>query len=329
MGSTITVVDTTAPDVSVPASGSYEATGPDGAAVSFTTNATDLVDGDLATTCDYDSGETFPLGATTVSCSATDASGNTGHGSFTISVVDTTAPELLLLDVTAEASGAEGAIVTFTAAATDLVDGLLPAVDHDSGDTFPLGDTIVTCMATDAHSNTGTGSFRITVQDTTAPVLVLPLDVLAEATGPDGAVVLYSAGSDDLVDGPMAAAVARFRRDVLDRNHVRGMLRDRGDGRLQGEGRLRLQRASSSPSTTRPAAAITRNKARAGSALPVKFSLGGDRGDQRPGRRRAPRVDVRGPTGGSEPSSPRAEKATCGSAGDRGRDPEHRRRERA
>ena len=142
-----------------------------------------------------------------MSCSATDASGNTGHGSFTISVVDTTAPELLLLDVTAEASGAEGAIVTFTAAATDLVDGLLPAVcDHDSGDTFPLGDTIVTCTATDAHSNTGTGSFRITVQDTTAPVLVLPLDILAEATGPDGAVVLYSAGSDDLVDGPMAAA---------------------------------------------------------------------------------------------------------------------------
>ena len=97
--------------------------------------------------------------------------------------------------------------MTFTAAATDLVDGLLPAVcDHDSGDTFPLGDTIVTCMATDAHSNAGTGSFRITVQDTTAPVLVLPLDILAEATGPDGAVVLYSAGSDDLVDGPMAAA---------------------------------------------------------------------------------------------------------------------------
>jgi hypothetical protein len=204
---TITVVDTTAPDVSVPASASYEATGPDGAAVSFTTNATDLVDGDLATTCDYHSGETFPLGATTVSCSATDASGNTGHGSFTISVVDTTAPELLLLDVTAEATGAEGAIVTFTAAATDLVDGLLPAdCDHDSGDTFPLGDTIVTCMATDAHANAGTGSFRITVQDTTAPVLVLPLDILAEATGPDGAVVLYSAGSDDLVDGPMAAA---------------------------------------------------------------------------------------------------------------------------
>ncbi len=201
---TITVVDTTAPDVSVPASASYEATGPDGAPVSFSTSAADLVDGSVPTGCDHDPGETFPLGDTEVSCSATDDAGNTGSASFTITVVDTTAPELLLVDVTAEATGPAGAIVTFTAGATDLVDGLLSATcDHASGDGFPLGDTIVTCTATDEHSNTGTGAFRITVQDTTAPVLVLPLDILVEATGPQGAVVLYSAGSDDLVDGPV------------------------------------------------------------------------------------------------------------------------------
>ena len=81
--------------------------------------------------------------------------------------------------------------------------GSSPPLRSRPGDGFPLGDTIVTCTATDEHSNTGTGSFRITVQDTTAPVLVLPLDILVEATGPQGAAVLYSAGSDDLVDGPM------------------------------------------------------------------------------------------------------------------------------
>ena len=204
---TITVVDTTAPDVSVPADISQEATGPDGAPVAFTASAQDLVDGSVETTCDYDSGDTFALGDSLVTCSATDAAGNTGSGSFTITVVDTTAPDLLLLDVTAEATGSAGAIVTFTAAATDLVDGLLPAgCDHASGDGFPLGDTIVTCTATDTHSNTGTGSFRITVQDTTAPVLMVPLDIVAEATGPGGAVVVYSAGADDLVDGPVAPA---------------------------------------------------------------------------------------------------------------------------
>ena len=204
---TVSVVDTTAPNLGVPGPASYEATGPDGAAVSFVTSAADLVDGDLATTCDHDSGDTFPLGVTEVTCSATDTAGNTGHGSFTISVVDTTAPSLLLVDVTSEATGAAGAIVTFTAAAEDLVDGPLPAVcDHGSGEGFPLGDTIVTCTATDAHSNAGTGSFRITVQDTTAPVLVLPLDIVAEATGPDGAAVFYSASAHDLVDGPVPPA---------------------------------------------------------------------------------------------------------------------------
>ena len=176
-----------------------------------------------------------PAGSTTVSCSATDAYGNTGSGSFTVTVVDTTAPELLLLDVTAEASGAEGAIVTFTAAATDLVDGLLPAVcDHDSGDTFPLGDTIVTCMATDAHSNAGTGSFRITVQDTTAPVLVLPLDVLAEATGAERIVVLYSARSVGLVDGRCRGLQPRPARRSRSEPR-RGVLRDRR-ARITGGG---------------------------------------------------------------------------------------------
>ena len=204
---TITVVDTTAPDVSVPADISQEATGPGGAPVAFTASAQDLVDGSVETTCDHDAGDTFALGETLVTCSATDTAGNTGSGSFTITVVDTTAPDLLLFDVTAEATGPAGAIVTFTAAATDVVDGLLPATcDHASGDGFPLGDTIVTCTATDAHSNAGSGSFRITVQDTTAPVLLIPLDIVAEATGPGGAVVIYSAGADDLVDGPVAPA---------------------------------------------------------------------------------------------------------------------------
>ena len=87
-------MDTTAPDVSVPASASYEATGPDGAPVSFSASAVDLVDGNVPTTCDHDSGETFPLGETQVTCSATDAAGNTGDATFTITVEDTTAPDV-------------------------------------------------------------------------------------------------------------------------------------------------------------------------------------------------------------------------------------------
>ena len=38
------------------------------------------------------SGATFPLGTTTVTCTATDAHGNTATGSLTVTVHDTTPP---------------------------------------------------------------------------------------------------------------------------------------------------------------------------------------------------------------------------------------------
>src|SRR5204863_9802055 len=48
-----------------------------------------------------------------------------------------------------------------------------------SGSTFAIGattatTTTVTCTATDAHGNTGSASFNVTVQDKTAPVLTVP-----------------------------------------------------------------------------------------------------------------------------------------------------------
>ena len=45
-------------------------------------------------TCNATSGDTFPLGDTIVDCSATDTAGNTGHSLFTVTVEDTTAPEV-------------------------------------------------------------------------------------------------------------------------------------------------------------------------------------------------------------------------------------------
>jgi hypothetical protein len=53
------------------------------------------VDDSVTVNCDKVSGDTFPLGTTTVNCSATDAAGNTSTASFNVTVVaasDTTAP---------------------------------------------------------------------------------------------------------------------------------------------------------------------------------------------------------------------------------------------
>ncbi len=54
------------------------------------------------------SGTTFALGTTTVTCSATDAAGNTGTNTFTVEVQDVTKPIVTVpADQTVEATGAE------------------------------------------------------------------------------------------------------------------------------------------------------------------------------------------------------------------------------
>ncbi|MEE9534834.1 MAG: HYR domain-containing protein, partial [Acidimicrobiia bacterium] len=84
---------------------------------------------------------------------------------------DTTPPVVSVpADITAEATGPSGAVVTFVSSANDAVDGsLTPTCAPASGSTFALGTTTVTCSATDTAGNMGTASFSVTVQDTTPP----------------------------------------------------------------------------------------------------------------------------------------------------------------
>jgi hypothetical protein len=164
--STVTVVDTTAPAVTVPASILREATSAAGASVSFSATAIDLVYGNVAVTCTPASGSTFALGATTVACAATDGSGNTGQAAFTVTVQDTTAPVIHYLgDVNATAGSNSSAAVNYPQpTAWDIVDGTVPVnCTPASGSTFPVGTNTVNCSATDQHGNTGSGSFKVTV----------------------------------------------------------------------------------------------------------------------------------------------------------------------
>ncbi len=57
-----------------------------GASVTFTATATDLADGDVPVSCAPASGSLFPVGTTTVTCTAVDAAGNTVSGSFPVTV---------------------------------------------------------------------------------------------------------------------------------------------------------------------------------------------------------------------------------------------------
>jgi hypothetical protein len=117
----------------------------------------------------------FAVGTTSVTCSATDAAGNTSSTSFDVVVTDTTPPVLHAPGgVVWEATGPGGAPVTFTASAVDLVDGSVPAsCSPSSGSTFALGSSHVMCSAIDAHGNVAHAGFDVIVRDTTAPVLTI------------------------------------------------------------------------------------------------------------------------------------------------------------
>lgn len=152
----------------VPADMTVEATGPTGAPVAYTPpTATDAIDGsNVPVVCDHASGATFPLGPTTVTCTATDDDHNVATASFVVTVVDTTGPVITVPgDFTVAATGPNGAVVAYDPpTATDLVDGAVPVTcSPASGTTFALGATVVTCSAVDAAGNASQASFTITV----------------------------------------------------------------------------------------------------------------------------------------------------------------------
>jgi PKD repeat protein len=79
-------IDTTPPVLTVPSPLVVEATTKSGAFVEYTATATDSVAGSITPLCVPPSGSTFPLGTTTVTCSAKDTAGNSAQASFTITV---------------------------------------------------------------------------------------------------------------------------------------------------------------------------------------------------------------------------------------------------
>ena len=207
------IVDTVPPTLTPVANQRDEATGPNGAASSFAATAIDPLDGTDPVAFKegnnvVHSGDTFGIGTHTITASATDAHGNTASEQFTINVVDTTPPTLTpVASQTDQATSAAGAVATFAATATDLVDGTDPVVFKEgnnvvhSGDTFSLGTHTITATATDAAGNTSSEQFTINVVDTTAPTLTPVANQTDQATGPNGAVATFAATATDVVDG--------------------------------------------------------------------------------------------------------------------------------
>ena len=209
--------DTIAPVIRLPSSPILvNASGPSGAQVRYQASATDDVDGPIHNlTCTPSSGSTFPVGETKVECSAVDTAGNTGTSSFNVTIQDTTPPAISVPteDITAEATtiGAEGAEVSFNVSAVDNVNGAVDvSCDHNSGETFSIGESVVTCEATDSSGNAVEKSFNIVVvgpvtdDENTQPVITVPTTPIeVEATSNAGEKVSYNVTAFDAEDGSL------------------------------------------------------------------------------------------------------------------------------
>ncbi len=191
---TLNIVDLTPPVITAPANITAEATGPGGAAVTFAASANDAISGSVPVTANPASGSTFPLGYTVDMLTAVDAAGNQATASFSVTVQDTTPPTIAApANITAEATSASGVVVSFAATANDLVDGPVAVnASPASGSTFPLGTTAVILTAADAHGNTATGTFNVTVRDTTPPKITSVTPSIASIWPPNKKMVAVS-----------------------------------------------------------------------------------------------------------------------------------------
>ena len=157
-------------------------------------------------------GETFPLGATTVTWTAEDPSGNSISCSYIVTVVDDSAPTVATCpqDIVVDNDFDEcGAVVDYADPTFDDNcdgDGLSGMMTGGlaSGSEFPVGVTVVTFEYTDAAGNgPAVCSFTVTVEDTQAPIIVCPEDVIV---GTDGAV---TSGIADVVStGPCGVTLS-------------------------------------------------------------------------------------------------------------------------
>jgi hypothetical protein len=149
-------------------------------------------------------GNFFPVGPTTITYTATDASGNTAVDTQTVTVTDNTVPVVTAPAAVTLNTGPGATICGVTVTNLDATLGTGSATDNCPGvgavsrsgvpadNVFPVGTTTVTYSATDAHGNTGSATQTVTVIDNTAPVISCPANIVIEPTCPTGAIATYS-----------------------------------------------------------------------------------------------------------------------------------------
>ena len=199
---TITVVDTTAPILNVPADYTVECS--DEMPMDDATASDNCGEVTIEVTSETAAGDAAGNYVITRTFTATDDAGNSTSASQTITVQDTTAPEFTFVpaDYTVECSEE---MPMDDAVAADNCGEVTVEVSNETTPGNATGNYVITrtFTATDDAGNSTSTSQTITVVDTTAPILNVPADYTTECS--DG-LVLDLAEAFDLC-GPTSVAV--------------------------------------------------------------------------------------------------------------------------
>lgn len=121
-------------------------------------------EGNLIVTNDAPAGG-FPVGATTVTWTTTDAVGGTATDTQQVTVNDTTAPSITApSNVTAARTADQTPVTLDPPAVTDLVDSAPTITSNAPAAGFPVGSTTVVWTAVDASGNSATANQQVTIE---------------------------------------------------------------------------------------------------------------------------------------------------------------------
>jgi protocatechuate 3,4-dioxygenase beta subunit len=150
-----------------------------GSSVTYVVTATDDRDGVLTPACSPTSGSNFPVGTTTVACTATDQAGNTAIGSFTVTVAPSAdqEPPTVVGHPSPEPNplGWNNGLVTVTWTAHDVVDGDLAPPPASTLSADGASQTSMSDQVCDHAGNCARGTVTGINIDSEPPVLGAPV----------------------------------------------------------------------------------------------------------------------------------------------------------
>ena len=153
-----------------------ECAGPDGTPGDPQGSASDICDADVELSSD--SPDSFPLGDTTVTWTATDGSNNSDQCLAVVQVQDSLNPLITCpADLIIEADELCLGHTPLQATASDICDAAPVITDNQQAD-YPLGESTVSFTATDASGNNSSCQTQVVVQDSIAPVALAGPDQL-------------------------------------------------------------------------------------------------------------------------------------------------------